>query len=497
MTRVFRALALAAATLASPTVARAQETPVHVTGGGAGMEIVRRVVARPHVVVAGSAALTLPRDSAITSGLLILGRPTYLASRVEGDVVVVGADLFLRPGADVTGNAASIGGTVTETSLGRVAGTIESRRDDAVAWKRDGAGYAVDVTSRDDEPAEPIFQLGGIYGLGLPKYDRVDGLSLRVGALMQLREHALEVEPSATYRSRLGKVDPAVELRVNPMGALHFAGRVARDTRSNERWIYGDLVNSALTFFAGADVRNYFRSDLGEGRVTADLRHAAWMLMPFIGGRVERVTPITAVGNVFSVRGRKSDAKIRRPNPLVEEGRIASASIGADIDSLAGPVTGHLGTEVEQSFTTPAGTSRFLQLTVDGRFSFPTFGAQELHVHAHGVATQGDAVPMARYAYLGGTGTLRTLELLEQGGSALLYVENRYTIPLEAVKLPIIGSPVLTLRDAFGGAGVGALPPLQHEVGVGIGLSALRLDVTRGVAGRKTTEVGMGISIGR
>jgi hypothetical protein len=149
---------------------------------------------------------------------------------------------------------------------------------------------------------------------------------------------------------------------------------------------------------------------------------------------------------------------------------------------------------VEPSFRVPVGTSQFLQLTIDGAIGFPTFGTQRLHVRAHGVATRGNAVPMARFSYLGGNGTLRSFELLELGGTALLYVENRYTIPLEIIQLMGI-SPVLTLRDAFGGAGVGTLPELQHEIGVGLGFGAVRLDLTRGVAGRKVTTLGVGISL--
>jgi hypothetical protein len=156
-----------------------------------------------------------------------------------------------------------------------------------------------------------------------------------------------------------------------------------------------------------------------------------------------------------------------------------------------------LSAELEQGQRTPAATSRFLQLTLDGAVEFPTFGAQRLYVRAHGVATRGDSVPLARYSYLGGSGTLRSLELLEQGGTALVYVENRYTIPIEAVQLPFIGSPVLTLRDSFGAAGVGTLPALQHEIAVGVGVSGVRLELTRGVAGRQVTEVGVGFSLSR
>jgi hypothetical protein len=132
---------------------------------------------------------------------------------------------------------------------------------------------------------------------------------------------------------------------------------------------------------------------------------------------------------------------------------------------------------------------------VHGSVEFPTFGTQSLRVKVHGVATHGDNVPRSRYAYLGGTGTLSSLDLLEEGGSALLYVENRYLIPIEAIQLPVIGAPVFSVRDAFGAAGVGSLPALQHEIGAGIGVSALHLDVNTGVTGRKRTNVSLGISL--
>jgi hypothetical protein len=490
------------ASLLLPFWAQGQEVVVREPGPGPAAEIVRRVIAGPHLVRAGREPLVLPRDSTITGGLLVLGRPTYLASRVQGDVVVIGADLFLRPGVDVSGRAVAIGGTVAETTLGRVAGGVESRRDETFLVRRDsaGTGYALDYRAERDEYREPMFQLTGVFGIQNPAYDRVDGLSLGVGGMLQLQEHAIEIEPTVTYRSRLGAFDPALAVRLNPLGKLQFLGRAARDTRTSDDWIYGNLINSAFVLFTGADTRNYFRSDLGEGRIVRSFMRSSYRLEPYVGARYEHVTPITAVGNVWSVTGRKSLEKMLRPDPLVESGDIGSVLLGVDYLSESEIVHSRLNVAVEPGFRVPSATARFVQLTVDGAVDFPTFGTQRLHVRAHGVATRGDTVPMARFAYLGGTGTLRTLELLEQGGSALLYVENRYTIPLEIVPLPLGSTgiiPVITLRDAFGAAGVGSLPGLQHEIGVGIGLSALRLDVTRGVAGRKRTEVGLGISLSR
>jgi hypothetical protein len=490
------------ALILAPVSVRGQEVVVRNGGPGPAAAIVQRVLTAPHAVVAGDGPLELPRDSTITASLLVLGRPTYLASRVQGDVVVIGADLFLRPGVDVSGRAVAIGGTVAATTLGRVAGGVESRRDETFVVHREGTNgrerYVLDYRTDRADDREPMFSLTGLSGVQLPMYDRVNGLSLGAGAMLQLREHAVEIEPVVTYRSRLGVVDPSLTVRVNPLGAQRLELRAARDTRTNDDWIYGHLINSAFVLFTGADTRNYFRSRLGEARLIWRVERESFLLEPFIGGRFERVSPITAVGNVWSVTGRTSLEKMRRPNPLVEAGDLGSALIGAEYESKDGVVNSRASVVVEPALEVPSSTAKFVQLTVHGVVDFPTFHTQRLHVKVHGVATtHGDSLPLARYAYLGGTGSLRTLDLLEQGGSALLYVENRYTIPVDAIVLPLGISPVITLRDAFGAAGIGSLPSLQHEVGVGIGVSALRFDVTRGVAGRKRTEMGVGISLSR
>lgn len=483
--------------LLAPLLVRAQDVTVREGAGRRSAEIIRETVAQPHVVKSGTARLELPRDSTITSTLIVIGRPTYLASKVQGNVVVIGSDLFLRPGVEISGHAVAIGGTVATTTLGHVGGKIESFRDETYNVTTQQGGYVLDYRSMRVAESIPVVQPAGIEGLLVPSYDRVDGLSLPVGARVTLGDRAVEIDPSVTYRSRLGALDPAVDVRINPDGPVRFDGRAGYFTRSNERWNYSDLVNSATTFFAGIDTRNYFRSKGGEGRIFGLVTRPGLSLEPFVGARYEKVSPITAAGNVFSVKARKSTERMLRDNPLVESGSIGSGLLGAEMYDTTGLVTSRLLAELEQSFTTVTGTTNFTQLTLDGRLGFPTFGTQSLHFRAHGVATAGDSVARARYTYLGGSGTLPVLEQLELSGTELLFLESRYMIPLDRVILPLIGSPVVTLRHIMGAAGVKQLPSLEQEIGVGLGLSALRLDFTTNVTKSRGHKVGVGISLGR
>lgn len=341
----------------------------------------------------------------------------------------------------------------------------------------------------------PVLQPAGLQGLLAPTYDRVFGLALPIGATVTLASDRLILEPRLTYRSRLGTIDPSVQLLMGAPNGIRFEGYAGRGQRTNDAWNYSDLVNSALTLFDGLDTRNYFRSNGGVGRLFGRIDRPGLVLEPFIGGRYEQVSAIAATGNVWSALGKTDVERIRRVNPLVDDGAIGSALIGAQMHDTSGVVLSRGRVELEQSVSTFSGTTNFTQLTVDARVEFPTFKTQRLHFRAHAIATRGDSVPRARYGYLGGSGTLRVVELEALGGSELLFLETRYLIPIDAVLLPVIGIPVLTLRHAMGAAGVSTLPNLEQEIGAGLGLSALHLDVSTDVARKRGTKVSLGISL--
>jgi hypothetical protein len=342
-----------------------------------------------------------------------------------------------------------------------------------------------------------VFQLAGLSGLLLPTYDRVAGVSVPIGALVTLGDRAVELQPFLTYRSRLGVVDPGVTIRVAPERALRLDAEVGRATRTNEGWIYSDLLNSAATLAFGNDTRNYFRADGGTGRVVGHVERPGVVFEPFIGGRYEKVRPITAVGNVYSFTGRSSIEHMARPNPLVERGEIGSGLIGAALEYKVGPVQARLVAEGERGFRTPDATSSFTQLTLDGGIEFPTFRTQRLRINAHAVTTAGDSTPRARYAYLGRSGTLPLLELLEEGGDQLIFVESRYEIPVTAIVVPKIGSPTVELRHLMGAAGVGSLPDLEQELGIGLRISVLRFEMLFDAAGERDSRASVSIALFR
>ncbi len=334
-------------------------------------------------------------------------------------------------------------------------------------------------------------------GLRIPSYDRVNGLALPWGPKLELGDGRLDVDALVTYRSNLGKWDPSLEGSIRPGDENELRFFAGRGTFTNDAWIRGDLTNSAAAFFAGSDSRNYYRADRGTARFARTFTSASVTFAPFIGGNIERdwsTGSLAPIKSPWSFYGRKGDLKMRRPNPRVARGSITSALGGAALQVVRGDVEGKLDAQLEQSIRTalkpdcagvpvggvcsqPQPGDSFTQATFDGRVSFPTFGTQTFAFKVHAVLTGGSSsTPVQRFAYLGGSSTLATVNLLALGGDRLLFVQGDYIIPIDRIQLPFVGAPYLGLRYAAGNAGVGGLPALIQNLGVGLGVSFVRAD---------------------
>jgi hypothetical protein len=189
----------------------------------------------------------------------------------------------------------------------------------------------------------------------------------------------------------------------------------------------------------------------------------------YAGGRLENASSVRpgfdATGGPWTVLARADadrDDRLRL-NPRIDEGRVTSGIGGARWDWTDGRIVARLDADGEAN-------TDFGQLTLDAGAHFPTFGTQTLRVETHWV-TSGGEVPRQRFAYIGGSGTLPTIDLLAEGGDQLAYVDFRYEIPIDRIQLPIVGSPSITLREALGGAAIGRFPTIHQSSGLRLSAS--------------------------
>lgn len=495
-----RSLVVAAfAMCVASELARAQDVPPTVVlrtpGRGRPGEILSEVMARPYDVIMVDSVVHLPRDSTIPRPVLILGGDATVASVVQGDVVVVDGDLFLHPGADIAGRAVAIGGGVYSSSLARVAVGMESFRDVTYDVTRASDGRVLlDWREISPVPIETLaFPL--VFGLRIPTYTRVDGLGLPWGPRFAFDTGRIVVDPILTYRSDLGELDPSLTAHLDIGRLTTLEIRAARGTFTNDAWIQSDVANLISALFAGRDYRNYWRADRGEVLVQRRWERGATLVALEGGGRVERAWSVTP-GGPWSLFDRNDvEDGMLRPNPPVRHGRISSALAGARFDWERQEValTSRLLTEI---VIDAPDDRRFTQATLDARVDFPTFQNHTFSLEAHAVHTFGDSAPPQRFAYLGGGGTLPTFEILEFGGDRLVFLESRYAIPIERIRIPIVGSPVIMLRHMIGMAGGDSLPPFEQNLGVRLRVGPIKADWTIEPISREW-EISAGLSLFR
>ncbi len=318
----------------------------------------------------------------------------------------------------------------------------------------------------------------------LPTYDRVNGLSVPFGPSISIGDNSrFVVSPSITYRSNLGKIDPSLSMigQFTADSSVGFAVSAARGTFTNDRWIRSNLINSAVSFGLGHDSRNYFRGDRADVRLTSALKLPLDVATVFIGARTERDwstgwqtgTP----RGPFSLFGRNDTTDgIMRRNPAINAGHITSAIAGGRAEYMGAPGSVYFDLLLEAAGKSPLG-GNFQQLTINQGLSLETFRDQHIEIGTHLVTTStSTATPLQRFAYVGGSGSLATVNLLGLGGDHLYFVDALYVIPIAAIQIPVVGSPYIAPHFASGAASVGGFGRPVQNVGGRIGISVITID---------------------
>jgi len=455
--------------------------------------------ARHRLFPPAAGQLVLSRDSSYDATVIVLQRRTVVEGRVHGDVIVVGGDLFVHPGAQIDGRAIAIGGAVYPSMLAIIRGSTESYRDVTFDIAQTEGVYTLSYRSLIGYPSPPV-TLPGFFGIRIPLYDRTDGLSLPIAPLIALDSSRVMVEPTITYRSNLGKFDPSVDVNLQLARRLRARALAGRVTSTNDAWIWSDLVNSGSVLLKGLDTRNYFRADRADITLHRLVELNTITLEPFVGGRWERSwsvgpTPLSSHAP-WTLFERHDRDEILRPNPPIDDGHLASVLVGTSLDWQSQGVRLTMNLMGEGALTAPR-DQQFVQAVLDGKLTFPTFAGQSYLLDAHIVATSAsDSAPRQRWGWVGGSGTFPLLPLLSLGGDEVLFLESDYVIPIQRVDLRYVGMPIVTLRYMIGSAGVQRLPSFEQNLALGLALSYLRLEL-RVDPTRHKTDFGVGLSVTR
>jgi hypothetical protein len=465
--RAFAAALLTGCSLALVPI-RADAQVVRIEGGSG-----ERAVRLLELVVQRGDFQFVDRDTTLDAGyhatgdLLVWDSEVRLEGRVDGDVVVLGGVLFVRPGARIEGRVVTIRGTALGSARAQIGERVELSPALPVLFRREADTLSVSILP---PPLAPLVALPGVLGFRRISYDRVDGLSVGWGPRLWLtrREFGPALDAWGTVRSARSRLGGGAELRLPLLGGFELLGRAERATVTPDRWIRGDLNNSLSVLAGGHDVRDYHETD----RVAVMLRRRNSALIdgevafePFVSLISARDRPLDSQAP-WTVRGRD---RVTRVNPPVTDSLIRSFELGTGIRWVGAASALTLGLGFEHA-PERWNTVDFSRWVTDFRFQTSGLWQDRVGVRAHHRGTLGDTpAPPQRWTHVGGPATLPTITMAAHRGDQLVFLETDYAIPLRFVRLPFVGTPAARATFATGTAWLAgtAMPDWEQNVGAG------------------------------
>jgi hypothetical protein len=459
----FGAAALAAILLTTVTAVGAAQTVT--TVGSSDVALDRRLdrLLQDNPLIIASDTLLEARDT-ILGPVLVLDATLILEGTIFGDLVGVEAGLWIRDPAFVLGDLVNIGGGLYR-DRGRVGGTIIDLPDVGnYRVAREPDRIVIEASGTPSRVA-----LDGPLGFRIPTYDRTNGLTAAWGAAYSLPLMSVvtpTVRGHGGWRTALGMpvYGGSLEVRV---GATTFAGGYDRGWATRDAWIQGDLENSLNYLWDGSDVRNYHESERSWAAVSREFGDEAksFFAVLRVVGQIEDASSLAASGPWTIVD------RTTRPNPAVDDGRIASATARLELEyhSHVADIVGHA--EYEAAREEYEGEHRFDRIAASVALAVRGPWRHTLEIEAFGQRpVSGDTLPRQRWSVAGGAGTLQTLMEGQYRGDRVLVVESTYRIPMgTALAFSTLGPPEIQLLHAAGLAWVADTDaPLIHEIGAGL-----------------------------
>lgn len=412
--------------------------------------VLRGALRGPHQLVVKD--LVIARNDTIRGNIVVVKARFILEGTVIGDVVGVDANMYFRPNAVVTGTVTNIAGGLYPSELAELR-AVEDRPLAPYHVRQSGPDLVIEGTN-----TRPAVKLGGIFGVQNPEYNRVDGLRAEFGPTLLLPPVA-GVEPSLFasigYATERGDLIKRAGIGFERGRSALAFGWEEDVTLTNDRWIRSDLKNSLSYAWNAKDYRNYYAADRIYGEFSRTLERGSRTSRYWIRGQRENARSLEA-GDPFAVLGVDS---IRFNPPVDPVSKYASVIVGAESQwtgfSSAWKLSGSLesGAHTAEEDERAGAPDDFKMYTLGLLYAMKAIANHTLEIEGNfrGPIFGTDALPLARWTHVGGSGTLYTYDISQFRGDRLVFIESEYTIPFsDRLKLPLLGLPSLKLMHNIG-----------------------------------------------
>jgi hypothetical protein len=289
-------------------------------------------------------------DRDVIQGNVAVARsPLTLGGHVTGNVLVVNADVILRPTAHIDGELTVVGGDVEGRNEARVDGATRIYRQ-PMPFREEGE--LIVATDDDTHPrAEDNWwtrierRHDGSWTQALRvvqagPYNRVEGLPIQLGPVLREEtpwgsvrvDAAAIIRTASTFSSEEADVghDLRTEVRTGHRGGLGIGARLFNVVDPVESWQLSDLETALSAFVSRRDYRDYFQ------------RHGLNGFVTLYGAQDLSLTGSYGVER-WSSRGRHEPFSLLkgdvawRANPAVDEGLFHIANATLKFDSRSDP----------------------------------------------------------------------------------------------------------------------------------------------------------------
>jgi hypothetical protein len=429
----------------SSATVQAQQPVVRRTGHGTAALDVRidRILSDPSYLIL-TLDTVVARTDTLAGPILALANRVVVEGTIIGNLVIVDANVYLRPTARIVGDVLNIGGGLYRSEQATVTGSYDDKPLAPYHAARDGNAFVIGGDVEENILTwKPTF----------PVANRVDGVRPSFGAQLTFpvsqRAH-IELEGWGGFAFQRDdwedQLQGGVELRWRrELTYLGVGGD--KNTATNDKWIRSDLKNSLSMLWEGKDYRNYYDAERLYGVIGRGLVRGGHDAVATLRAQHERGTTLFT-GDPWAL----FPPDEFRFNPPIDDGVISSAILTLTGTWAGSSTAARYDGAIEVAREGIAGGDfDFASFSVWSEWAMQAFANHTIEIESRFQAPLPgtDSLPRQRWGMLGGSGTLYTFGVGEFIGDRVVFVESKYLIPIP-IKLPIIRSPHLDLIHAIG-----------------------------------------------
>lgn len=389
------------------------------------------------LVALGDTSITYEGDTiihardTISCNVIVKGGDLTVFGKINGDVLVVGGDLYAKDGSTISGNVKVINGTVYKEDDALVLGFVDKSsvkrekayREDAKDFRRSStrlnATWVNETTNLDNF----IF-----------RYNRVEGLFLGLGSNKRYYwddQRSYSLFGSVGYGLKLkqwrGNLGLSRQFAFDDGQLFEIEGEVHSLTDSKDDWLISVHENTAAALLIHEDFRDYFRRDGWGANLGYALQQDYVTLQVKAGYLADEYKSMDNRADWAFFGGDKRF----RLNPAIDEGKMGSivASVGLSTVSstIDGPEGWSILTTAEIADERYGGDFGFNRYVADIRRYQPLGRWDNLNLRFR-VGTSEGVLPFQKTFEIGGLGTLPAFDFKEDLGNRMLLMNAEFII---------------------------------------------------------------------